>query len=168
MSVVLAALVGLAVLLGVVLWPGADSESGADGAADAAPVTDDDSAWYEQLKQLYDVRSDAFATRQVELLSEVYTAGSRQLRVDLGTIESLRSQDRSVVGFAPTVREVLSVTHETDSVVLVVRDEIAPFSIVDAGGTEMPVAGRASSEVVFRLEQEAGQWLIAQVSRQSE
>ncbi len=165
---VLAALVGLAVLLGVVLWPGAEGKSGADGAADAAPVTDGDSAWYEQLEQLYELRSDAFATRQVELLSEVYTAGSRQLRVDLGTIESLRSQDRSVVGFAPTLSEVLSVTHESDSVVLVVRDEIAPFTIVDAGGTEMPVAGRASSEVEFTLEQEAGQWLIAEVSRRAE
>lgn len=157
---VILALVIAAVLAAVVLWPTDRApERPASGSAAGEP------AWQQHVAGLYDVRAEAFRNGDADLLAQVYTKDSRQLRADLETIESLVAQDRTVVGFAPALLEVVSVAESADAVVVVVRDKIEPFSIVDPTGTRMPVAGRAPAQATLTLHHSGGAWLIALAER---
>lgn len=155
------ALIVAAVVAGVALWPA----GGSGRQAGMSTIGVDEPSWEQRLAKLYDVRAEAFAVGDVDLLGQVYTPDSRQLRADLETIESLGAQQRTVVGFAPALIAIESVSETSSTAVLVVRDKIEPFVIVDKTGTEMQVAGRASSLTTFTLRRIGEAWLIATAER---
>lgn len=151
-----------AVVLTVLLWP---VDRGSRSAGPASGTTSPEADWAQRLEELYAVRAQAFRTGQSSLLRQVYTLDSHQLRADLETIESLAGQQRTVVGFAVTLIEVVEVSLTDGSAVAVVRDEIKPFTILDASGTGMPVAGRSPARTTLTLQQVDGAWLIAVAER---
>lgn len=158
--------IGVLVLLAVVLLA-AVAVPGSGGAQQArlTALVQPEPLWSARLTQLYAVRAEAFSSGDTQLLREVYTIDSPQLRADLDTVEILLVQQRSVVGFAPTLLEVVSVSQSTTSAVVVVRDEIEPFAVVDLSGTRLPVAGRAATESTLTLQYVDGDWLIATAER---
>ncbi|WP_158716196.1 nuclear transport factor 2 family protein [Blastococcus sp. Marseille-P5729] len=116
--------------------------------------------WSTYLPALYETRAEAFTAGDADLLAQVYTPGSAQLRADAETIAALESQEREVRGFAPAIVEVYDVQVDADTATVLLRDEIAPFVIVDATGTEMPVEGRAAAMTTLTMRQVDGAWLI--------
>lgn len=165
----------LALIVGVALgtsalWPSAGSAArlaftGAppsSGASAPAPVAVD---WAEHLSALYATRAEAFAAGDLDMLGQIYTPGSAQLRADADTIGALVSQNRTVQGFAPKLLSVEAVQEAGEWATVVVRDEIAPFTILDESGTPMPVAGRAAAVSTLTLQRVAGVWLIDDAQR---
>lgn len=153
-------------LAAFVLWPReqvAVSQAAPSAAASSAsPRSGEDGTidWTDYLPALYETRAEAFSTGNDDLLAEVYAPGSPQLRADAETIAALESQQRVVQGFAPTVLEVYDVQVDGDAATVRLRDEIGPFVIVDATGTEMPVEGRKAEMTTLTMRQIDGTWLI--------
>lgn len=162
-------LVLAAAVAAVVAWPRPTDQRPEQAAqpATAQELADAQASamWHERLTLLYQMRANAFSTAEPALLAEVYTPGSRQLYADAETIESLRAQQRQVIGFAPRLLQIESVEVSGSSASVVVLDEIDEFSIVDATGTAMPVAGRAAARTTFVLRETEHGWLIEQAHR---
>lgn len=158
----------VAVLAAVVAWPRVSAQQQPDSSIAAAHDLTDaqtSAAWLERMNLLYAARADAFSAAEPARLNEVYTPGSRQLYADAETIESLRAQQRQVIGFAPRLLQIESVEVFGSTANVVVLDEIDEFSIRDATGTLMPVAGRAAARTTFVLQHTEGGWLIEQAHR---
>lgn len=154
------------VLAIVAIWPRERPPTDAASTITTAPSENPGSAglaspdWLTYLPALYDTRAEAFTAGDADLLAQVYTPGSAQLRADAETIAALESQQREVRGFAPAIVEVYDVQVDADTATVLLRDEIAPFVIVDATGTEMPVEGRAAVMTTLTMRQVDGAWLI--------
>lgn len=165
--------VGIALAI-VAIWP-REGPPTAAATAVAPGLSEDRStegtanpSWATYLPALYDTRAEAFSAGDQDLLAQVYTPGSPQLRADAETIAALQSQQREVHGFAPTIIEVYDVQIAGNAATVLVRDEIAPFVIVDAAGSEMPVDGRAAAMTTLTLQEIDGAWLIDTAQRAPE
>jgi hypothetical protein len=118
---------------------------------------------------LYAQRASAYATADPSALSAVYTPDSALLGQDAEQVAALAAAGRSVAGFAPTVREVTSVTGDDSQVVLELVDEVPAHRVVSTGPPGRPpvqeVAGRGAAEVRMTLRRTGEGWRIVDALR---
>jgi hypothetical protein len=158
--------------------PAASTASGSVPAdAAGAPSTppgdgldrDDLTGWAVLLGQLYARRSGAYATTDPTWLSGVYTTDSDLLVSDRDQVTGLAANGETVVGFTPTVRQVIAVSGDDRSVVVALVDEVPAHRVVpvgEPGGPGREVTGRAAAEVRMTLRRTGEGWRIVSAARQ--
>jgi hypothetical protein len=134
--------------------------------ADRTTVPADEAGWTALLTELYTRRATAFTTADPEALAGAYMPGSPLLDRDTAAVRTLLEAGRTLTGFSPQVRRLLSVTPAgAGRVVLLVVDELPGYQVVpaDAPGAvpAHEVPGRGQAEVRIVLEQTSAGWRIS-------
>lgn len=110
--------------------------SSAASAAQASPVASVDRVdWRPVLADLDTLRSQAFATGEIELLDRVYAPASAVLAEDRWRLTELRTAGLSARGLRLSLVTVRLVRAEAGGVMLEVRDRLLAYVLVDRNGT---------------------------------
>jgi hypothetical protein len=134
--------------------------------ADRTTVPAGEAGWTALLTELYARRATAFTTADPEALTGAYLPGSPLLDRDTAAVRTLLEAGRTLTGFSPQVRRLLSVTPAgAGRVVLLVVDELPGYRVVPVGAPgaapAQDVAGRGAAEVRIVLEQTTAGWRIS-------
>ena len=150
--------------------PPAPTPPGAPTAADRTEAPTDDAGWSAVVGELYRRRAAAFTSADPAALGAVYAPGSSLLTRDTEQLSVLRSAGQVVAGFAPQLREVVSVTEESPERVQVLLVDALPAyrTGVPVPGTgalgdgAQQVPGRGDARVQLVLARTVDGWRIAE------
>jgi hypothetical protein len=123
--------------------------------------------WLPVLSALDTIRSRAFATGDVPLFDQVYARGSAVLSEDRRRLGDLRSAGLLARGLRPSLVAVRPISAGPGTVVLEVRDRLAPYTIVDHNGgvvERRPGRGEETWQVtIVPATASPGQWRISSI-----
>lgn len=140
-------------------------------AADRTEAPVDEVGWAEVVGELYQRRTAAFtAGADPAVLTTVHAPGSPLLAWDTEQLTALRAAGRVVEGFAPQLREVVSVDEESPGRVRVLLVDALPAyrtGVPEPGTRELQadavlVPGRGDARVELVLARTPGGWRIAE------
>jgi hypothetical protein len=129
-------------------------------AAIAALATSDDVRWAGVLGDLDDVRAEAFASADPELLGEVYVRGSSARETDAGLIRDYERRGARVVGAELVVLSCKARRATADRVRLEVVDRLAPAHVEWDDGTTRALPRDLPTRRVVTLMLTAHGWRI--------
>lgn len=124
-----------------------------------SPAPDD--VWATRLGELDQVRAEAFATADVDLLGDVYVRGSRALDVDAATIDDYRRRGGRVAGAEMRVISCRVVAASPSRARLEVVDRLGPGRIMWADGSATALPRDEPSRRVITLVRTTEGWRIA-------
>ena len=124
-----------------------------------SPAPDD--AWATRLGELDQVRAEAFATADIDLLDDVYVRGSRALDVDAATIDDYRRRGGRVAGAEMRVISCRVLAASPSRARLEVVDRLGPARIVWADGSATALPRDEPSRRVITLVRTTEGWRIA-------
>ena len=130
-------------------------------AALASILGSDDLRWAGVLSDLDDVRAEAFATADPEILDRVYVSGSAARDVDAARIRDYQLRGAHVVGADLIVLSCHVKDASADRVSLDVIDRLAAADVVWADGTTRALPRDLPTQRVVMLVRTADGWRIA-------
>jgi hypothetical protein len=117
--------------------------------------------WATRLSELDEVRAEAFARTDADLLSRVYVRGSRALEADATTIADYRERGGRVVGAELRVISCRVLAASSSRARLYVVDRLGPARAVWSNGSATQLPRDEPSRRVITLVRTQEGWRIA-------
>jgi hypothetical protein len=156
---------------GLVGWVSAPSPSGRhDGSASAGGPAARDPDWRMVLTQLASARAAAFAAPDGAsparaALATVDVPGSPAHAADVATLADLRRRGLHASGLRLTVLQASVRERSSSAVILLVRDQLAAYQLLNAEGLVVRrQPARSGADHVVELRKQADGWRIVRVS----
>lgn len=150
-------------------WSGRGGEAPVPAAAGVTAATraavEGAPDWTAELDRLDELRGEAFAAADAQVLGQVYAPGSAALAADRHLVDELAAAGRTASGVRHLLGEVAVVAVDGDRARLRVVDALGPYEVRDRTGRLVArVAGRGERRQLVELARTAQGWRLVSVA----